>query len=710
MELLDAIDELRSLDIDKDIPLPQIVVIGEQNAGKSSVLEAISGVPFPTNDGLCTRFATEVVLRRSSKTQTNARLLVKGDHGFGGAFDSSEFERDIDGLAPLTANKIPHVVECAARALDVLENDSFSDDVLRIEVSGPEQDHLSLIDLPGFFSYTKATQDPTAPDKVKLLASRYMTNQRSIILAVIHAKSDYQTQETLEMLKQVDRPGLRTMGVITSIDRLEKGTDLEAQFLALSLNKSHPLSLGWHTLRNPSFNERKDPRFDRFRTEDGLFQTTPWSSIPHTDRGAPQLKAKLSRTLMAHIGRELGGVIAAIDEKIVDEKSTLERLGTERSTPEQRRLYLSQIAAQHQRLVNAGLEGSYEDPFFITSGQRLRAAVRDRFEHFERLVRTEGHKWDFWTENNPLSSNITRGADLYLISGVMSHEKGPLVVTREQYLKKVNTLLSEHRGTELQGSFNPALVGTLFRDQSCRWRSQAAAMISDIVTMVTVFITAVTRHVTDDRRAQLIYRQRLKPALETRESAMIEKLTELMGPFHSRTPATCNPAFLSRLDTLSRIKYEPHPSETLGFLDKPVDRPACDKLVAALESYYDIARASFVDNIVSLGVEQCLLDGLDGILCSHAVNGMNAGEIDILASEFDEDAQLRRTTQVTLKKLQAGRDVCREHDRSATEPSSRLPLSQLSQKSVSTRTDQLLLRLHSGSSPPRALVDHSQVD
>ena len=46
------------------ISLPQIIVCGDQSSGKSSVLEAISGVGFPVKSNLCTRFPTELVLRK----------------------------------------------------------------------------------------------------------------------------------------------------------------------------------------------------------------------------------------------------------------------------------------------------------------------------------------------------------------------------------------------------------------------------------------------------------------------------------------------------------------------------------------------------------------------------------------------------------------------------------------------------------------------
>lgn len=58
------------------IALPQLVVCGDQSAGKSSVLEGISGCPFPRQDGLCIRFPTEIVLRHDSSINRKAASLI----------------------------------------------------------------------------------------------------------------------------------------------------------------------------------------------------------------------------------------------------------------------------------------------------------------------------------------------------------------------------------------------------------------------------------------------------------------------------------------------------------------------------------------------------------------------------------------------------------------------------------------------------------
>lgn len=48
---LDLIDSLRALGVEQDLALPAIAVIGDQSSGKSSVLEALSGVALPRGSG-----------------------------------------------------------------------------------------------------------------------------------------------------------------------------------------------------------------------------------------------------------------------------------------------------------------------------------------------------------------------------------------------------------------------------------------------------------------------------------------------------------------------------------------------------------------------------------------------------------------------------------------------------------------------------------
>ena len=71
---LDLVDKLRSYGIERDIPIPQIAVMGDQSSGKSSVLEFISGIPFPRGNGLVTKCATQLTMKKSSTWKSWAQI------------------------------------------------------------------------------------------------------------------------------------------------------------------------------------------------------------------------------------------------------------------------------------------------------------------------------------------------------------------------------------------------------------------------------------------------------------------------------------------------------------------------------------------------------------------------------------------------------------------------------------------------------------
>jgi GTPase SAR1 family protein len=62
--LLEKIDKLFACNVGEYVSLPQLVVVGDQSCGKSSVLEGLTKLNFPRDSGLCTRFATHIIFRR----------------------------------------------------------------------------------------------------------------------------------------------------------------------------------------------------------------------------------------------------------------------------------------------------------------------------------------------------------------------------------------------------------------------------------------------------------------------------------------------------------------------------------------------------------------------------------------------------------------------------------------------------------------------
>jgi hypothetical protein len=77
--LLEKIDKLFACNVGEHVNLPQLVVVGDQSSGKSSVFAGLMRLPFPRDSGLCTRFATQVVFRRSVEEKIVVSIIPDAD-------------------------------------------------------------------------------------------------------------------------------------------------------------------------------------------------------------------------------------------------------------------------------------------------------------------------------------------------------------------------------------------------------------------------------------------------------------------------------------------------------------------------------------------------------------------------------------------------------------------------------------------------------
>jgi GTPase SAR1 family protein len=234
-DLLDVIDKLRSERLGTYVNLPQILVCGDQSSGKSSVLEAISGLKFQVKDGLSTHFATELILRKDSEVDLRVSINPGSDRSadeaarlkqFGATFKGEDFQLDdivmqaqsAIGLPNFSSNglqrngtfNIPE--ETLARADAALKKE-FTSDVLRVELQRPDQLHLTLVDLPGLYKAGNKEQSIKGARIVEQLVQYYMTLPRSIIVTVVAANNEFALQEVTELARSIDTKGDRTLGV-----------------------------------------------------------------------------------------------------------------------------------------------------------------------------------------------------------------------------------------------------------------------------------------------------------------------------------------------------------------------------------------------------------------------------------------------------------------------------------------------------------------
>ncbi|CAF4765592.1 unnamed protein product [Rotaria socialis] len=67
--LLSAVDRMREILHNEKITLPEIIVVGDQSVGKSSVLEAISGIQLPRAQNICTRCPLELRMKSTANIE-----------------------------------------------------------------------------------------------------------------------------------------------------------------------------------------------------------------------------------------------------------------------------------------------------------------------------------------------------------------------------------------------------------------------------------------------------------------------------------------------------------------------------------------------------------------------------------------------------------------------------------------------------------------
>lgn len=652
-ELLDDIDRLRSQGISSygGIPLPQLIVCGDQSSGKSSVLEAISQVSFPTNDGTCTRFATEVVLRKSR--EASAAVTIQP-----GKSCSSEQRQKLQAFhkSHCKIDEIPGFIQEAKVVMGLSdESGSFSDDILKLEISGPNQPHLTLVDLPGLIHTPNKLQTQSDVALVKELVKAYMRNRRSIILAVISAKNDIQNQIVLQMAKEIDKDMTRTMGIITKPDTVQAGSASELAFLALARNEDISFRLGWHVLRNPDFSHRRDRYFDRDSLEKVFFaEAVPWNTLPPAWTGIFSLRYRLSSVLMEQIGAELPEVIREIEEGIEVCRCKIKRLGSPRESSKDQRDFLIRLSGKVHDTTKEAVDGQYRDSFFdvgdvnMQKQKRLRSVVRDWLDQFAEDMTKRGHYQEI--VEAPTSA-------LYPSKASLDPMSLPSRISKDVYLARLRPMIKDSRGRELSGTFNPLLIGPVFKQQSVKWEQIAELYGRRLWKACTLFFESLIRHAALSSTAEAILRNIISPALESRQALLKVKIDELLSPYRKGYPLTLNRTFIKDSQDLNNS-----PSKTLRSEDDLLNH-ACSELLTGMQAYYKVALDVFVDNFATLAIENCLLEGLEELLSPLSVAKMTDEELNRLAAESPDIRAQRSQATTKLKVLENGLESCKRHAR-----------------------------------------------
>ncbi|CAG8658114.1 2704_t:CDS:2, partial [Acaulospora colombiana] len=268
--------------ISLNVNLPQLVVIGSQSSGKSSLFEGITRLGLPRSSGTCTR---------GTKRGTTWRCRIGLKYEFQVSGERLPHPRlETFGEDIFDPYDVPERISRAQAAIlrpdvdwrNFLESgqyetsSDFSFNSVTVEIEGPEVEDLTFVDLPGIIAADPEGQ-PGLKERVRGMALAYVQKEESLILLVYQCDQDDLTQGAVELAKECDPQGNRTIVVLTKPDLPTLRST--AQVLMAPWKQRFRESENWFVVRQPDGNyiNQFDPNaWGVAREEEEIFFREKW--------------------------------------------------------------------------------------------------------------------------------------------------------------------------------------------------------------------------------------------------------------------------------------------------------------------------------------------------------------------------------------------------------------------------------------------------
>ncbi|CAE6483870.1 unnamed protein product [Rhizoctonia solani] len=331
-QLLEDLKILSSLGLSKELELPQLVCVGSQSAGKSSLIETLCRLTLPRSSGTCTRCPIECrskYVEQPWRGRVLLRMLPEDDEEgdakeipFGDIMtDPKDMETRIAQaqLAVLNAGTDPSTfLAMDPTKVKTRGGSGFTNNSVIVDLAGEGLADLNFVDLPGIIVNVGEGGDPNDIPLVQNMVKNYISRKSTIILLVISCHADFENQGAGLVATECDPDGDRTVGVLTKPDRIE--TPEEAKpWIDMITGKSNRLANGWYCVKQPDSKQRKkNLTWDEARGLEHEFfrDTSPWSEIPSKYRlhlGSHNLAFQLGNVLSTALEKRFAEIRIEID-------------------------------------------------------------------------------------------------------------------------------------------------------------------------------------------------------------------------------------------------------------------------------------------------------------------------------------------------------------------------------------------------------------
>ncbi|RYP77301.1 hypothetical protein DL769_003450 [Monosporascus sp. CRB-8-3] len=301
----DTLADLQQLDVSNVVELPELVLVGDQSAGKSSLMSGIAEISLPASGGVCTRCPIHIRLSRSSEPRWSCTVWLQQDYEyrpprpdqtitkqdvtaqnpfppwarqprvvkpFKTVYEKSEIEDALRWaqIATLNPGRRPDLFapkegiyakeKTLGEAAEQTEA-QFSPNIVSLEIKGPNmfqtegsslrhesltycRPDLSFYDLPGIFNTPGQEKDEYLVEVVRNLSKQYTSHSRAIVLWAIPMNADPELSLSYGIIRE-SKARDRTVGVITKADLLPAEPGNISQWLLMLQGQKHPVGHGY---------------------------------------------------------------------------------------------------------------------------------------------------------------------------------------------------------------------------------------------------------------------------------------------------------------------------------------------------------------------------------------------------------------------------------------------------------------------------------
>lgn len=379
-KLLNITNEINSLLDDKiddsfnnfNIQLPQLVVVGTQSSGKSSVLNTIITMDIlPTGKNMVTRTPLDI---RLHKIKSNIKSYVQVD-----SFDK------INITVPIPTNdEISKIRDQIIEKTKIIAGDktNIGSTPIIIDIYSPFVPNLSLIDLPGLTMV--ACIDKGQPENIKELIEdlvvRYITKDNSIVLAVMQARTDLETDLGLALIKK-HNVTTRSIGIITKPDLINDDNNV-GDYLKGNISKSLVMGYGYHVVKNRSLGE-SDITIPKYLTiEDNYFKSHSEykKNVYRNNVGMNNLSLNLNKILIESIKDKMPKALEELNNIEIKVMSKLEAIGDNvPNNKEGQMLFMNKYVSSFYYKV---LDSINSKSMTINTGK----LIKDEFINFRNVI------------------------------------------------------------------------------------------------------------------------------------------------------------------------------------------------------------------------------------------------------------------------------------------------------------------------------------